>query len=411
MTEVHDKLLDGFAELIRSQHGRVAPEHDVAERERLVRALCAPARRRTSAAVNWPWLAAAATAAALVAVLVWTRVIAPDDAAGDALAFEVTGSALAEGGYLRAHATSVRITFSEGSELILEPGSVGRLAEVTDRGARLHLELGQVHARIAPRDGARWAIAAGPYAIAVTGTEFDVEWNSATQHLVVDLHEGSVQVRGPMVPDGVAMRAGQRLTASVLEGALELSGPEQSSSALPTRASTSPESSDAAGDEARQSQPSHRHEPTVPWSKRIADGEFEVILAEAEARGVEAVLASAPLSDVMAVADAARYKGQTGLARRALESVRARFGSSDAARTAAFLLGRMSETSPASAIAWYDRYLAESPGGTFASEAFGRKMVLLTRMGKNGEARALARSYLARHPKGAYAALARELAQ
>jgi TolA-binding protein len=147
----------------------------------------------------------------------------------------------------------------------------------------------------------------------------------------------------------------------------------------------------------------------VPWSKRIAEGEFEIVLAEAEARGAESVLSSAGLGDVMALADAARYKGRQGLARRALESVRQRFGSSDAARTAAFLLGRMSEGAPAGAIAWYDTYLSEAPGGTFAAEALGRKMALLDRSGQRARARAVAEQYLASYPKGAYAALARQL--
>jgi hypothetical protein len=89
--------------------------------------------------------------------------------------------------------------------------------------------------------------------------------------------------------------------------------------------------------------------------------------------------------------------------------VRQRFAGSDAARTAAFLLGRMSEGSPASAITWYDTYLGEAPAGTFAAEALGRKMALLDRSGRRSAARTIAKQYLARYPKGAYAELANQL--
>jgi hypothetical protein len=53
--------------------------------------------------------------------------------------------------------------------------------------------------------------------------------------------------------------------------------------------------------------------------------------------------------------------------------------------------------------------LTESPRGSFAAEALGRKLVALVHAGDNFAAKALARTYLERFPRGAHAAYAREL--
>jgi hypothetical protein len=136
------------------------------------------------------------------------------------------------------------------------------------------------------------------------------------------------------------------------------------------------------------------------------------VLADAEERGLDVTLAQGTLADVVAVADAARYAGRVGVAHRALLAQRERFAASTAARTAAFLLGRLADTSeaqPAAAIGWYDRYLAESPGGEFASEALGRKLVAVQRVSGAVSARPIAEQYLRRFPQGPYATKAREL--
>jgi hypothetical protein len=135
------------------------------------------------------------------------------------------------------------------------------------------------------------------------------------------------------------------------------------------------------------------------------------VVADAEVRGVDAVLEGAPLRDLVALADAARYTGRQDVARRALLAERARFSSSPEARAAAFLLGRIADDgggSPATAIRWYDDYLREAPGGAFAAEALGRKLGALRCAGDPG-ARAAATEYLRLYPEGPYAAQARDL--
>ena len=62
--------------------------------------------------------------------------------------------------------------------------------------------------------------------------------------------------------------------------------------------------------------------------------------------------------------------------------------SSSRAAEASFLLGRLDDESAggASALAWYDRYLAEAPAGAYVSEALGRKMMALERAHRRDEA-------------------------
>jgi hypothetical protein len=153
-------------------------------------------------------------------------------------------------------------------------------------------------------------------------------------------------------------------------------------------------------------------DPKPSWTQRVAAGDFRGVLAEADQRGLESTLGQSALADLVALADAARYAGRSDVAHRALTAQRERFAGSNAARTAAFLLGRLADTregQPAAAIGWYDRYLAETPGGEFASEALGRKLVVVQRVSGAASARPIAQEYLRRFPQGPYAAKAREL--
>ena len=63
----------------------------------------------------------------------------------------------------------------------------------------------------------------------------------------------------------------------------------------------------------------------------------------------------------------------------------------------------------ASAISWYETYLSEAPHGHFATEAFGRRMVAISRQSGRAAARETAVEYLKRFPGGPHAAVARDL--
>jgi outer membrane protein assembly factor BamD (BamD/ComL family) len=144
----------------------------------------------------------------------------------------------------------------------------------------------------------------------------------------------------------------------------------------------------------------------------LARGQWDRILQNAEHIGVEATLGEASSEDLLALANAARYRHRSDLARSALLAERRRFPDSPRSLEAIYLLGRVEEsweTGTSQAIAWYDEYLARAPTGPLVGEALGRKMTLTDKLEGPARARSLAEEYLRRFPKGNYAGSAREL--
>lgn len=355
-----------------------------------------------------------------------------------ALTYEVDAPVLLPGDYLLvpSGAKEAHVTFSDGSELLLAAGARARIAELSADGAEIGLEEGKATLEVTHRSGARWSVIAGPFSVAVTGTAFDVGWSGAEQRFEVALRAGAVTVQGPLAASGIALSAGQRLIADLGLGALrieELSKARDDASAA--RTDQAPEAAaheTAEGDRPSATAPQDETKPTgkgststLPavqrdaplgrgrsWTELVAAGDFRGVLEAAETRGLETVLGASALGDLVALADAARYAGRLDVARRALLAQRERFGGSNAARTAAYLLGRLDDTGEVpskAALSWYDRYLGEAPAGEFAPEALGRKLVALEKSSGSRAAKAAAAEYLRRFPNGPYRAKARAL--
>jgi hypothetical protein len=350
------------------------------------------------------WLIPAAVGCALAGAAAFYLTQVP------ALGFTVDGGTVAEGGYVQAPTgAETAVRFSDGTEVQLERQSRGRVAWTSARGARVMLEHGRARVQVVPRKGARWQFDAGPCVVQVTGTKFDLRWSEAEQVLEVWLTSGSVIVRGPPAPNGVAMHAGQRLVMDVRQNSARL-GPLAPSAAPVVVPEPPPGPAEEPGAEAAPAQRPERRSES--WSERVLAGEFRTVLREARHRRIDEVLRRDGPADLMALAEAARYSSEATLARRALEAVRRRFPESGQAHKAAFLLGRMAEDGDddlPGALAWYGRYLTEAPNGGFQDEALGRKMTATLRLGGPSHARPLAEEYLRRFPAGAYAKPARAI--
>jgi hypothetical protein len=346
---------------------------------------------------------------------------------GDAaLTFNVVNGRVSDGGYVRAAASGdTEVRFSDGSNLALDPGTSTRVTDVDAHGGRVLLESGRAHVRVTHRPAAKWVIDAGPYSVQVVGTEFDVRWSGSEEVLDVHLHRGAVIVRGPLATGGLAMEAGQRLVANVKDGEIFLDAsptrPADTAAALLAEPGEAPQPTKlpAPGHQAQRSRSIALHATPAPaveeasWSKLIAQGDFRGVLADAERRGLDRTLSTGSPADLTALADAARYLRHGDLARRTYLAERDRFPRS-AGREAAFFLGGLSEdesgvTATKAALEWYERYMAESPRGTYAPQALGRQMVLVHKLRGVASARPLASEYLSRFPDGPYAAPARKL--
>jgi hypothetical protein len=387
----------GLARVARLLDERIDEPRHAAGRERLL--LAVTKRGRRSSTRSLLLLAAALALPAAVAVLLERK---PAQ-----LEYRVAGPVVADGPWLGVAPSGgvLSVRFSEGTEVELGPGSKARVAECTGDGARVVLGAGVLQARVVHRPHSQWTVTAGPYTIDVTGTVFDVGWSDASEELELSLHDGSVVVRGPSLPDGLRVAAGQRLVARANTGEAQLSS---LLAAQPPKDAAVAGPAGGASERPTQAHPAPR--PLQSWSEMLADGNFRGVLDAAEVRGIDASLSRASLADVVALADSARYLHERALARRGLLAERSRFDGSAEARGAAFVLGRMADDggSRDEAIRWYDTYLAESPGGPFVAEALGRKLVAVVESGDTVAARSIAREYLRRFPHGPHAAYAHD---
>jgi len=390
--------------------GEQAAAQHATERDRFVFAMRErQAERRARRQKVALWLLPAA-AALTVSFAVWRMGwLAPR------LTYTIDASSRAENGYVRVsdQARPATVRFSDGSEIRVDPGAELRVEDLERTGARIALFKGHTGVNIVHRDRTRWAVAAGPFVVRVTGTSFDVSWTSEETKLEVTLRSGSVLVEGPLTRSGVRLAAGQRLEARLSEGRLIVESLDAAradkAEDLPAPKAAEPPAAQAPATEGSAAARSAERS----WSKRVASGDYASVVADAQARGMDSTLAQASITDLVALADAARYSGQRQIARRALMAQRSRFAGSDDARAAAFVLGCMiqdSDGSPGSAIEWFERYLSESPRGPFYPDALGRKMLAVRRISGVAAARPIAQSYLSRFPDGAYAAAAKEIA-
>jgi hypothetical protein len=374
------------------------------------------ARRAAARPSPWAkgWLAGGLglAAASALATALW---LAPRDSA---LTFEVAGGSVGNSGRVVGR-ESTRIRFSDGSEAQLTRGSEARVRNVTEHGAEVLLERGTMRVSIAKKPEASWKVAAGPYDVRVTGTAFDVSWSEQTQAFDLRMQTGAVIVTGPLAQSGILLKAGQHLS-SIAQGRLTVEGGDATpSSSPPTTAVHSPSlEGQTAGVEAALPAPGPALvnapravvEPHA-WTKQVAQGHFNEVLAQAEQRGMSRTLESGSLEELSALADAARYAGRSAIAKRVLLAQRQRFPTSNAARDAAFFLGRLAEDTGGGAVEWYERYVGESPRGAYASQAFGRKMMLRYKQQGAAAAQPIASDYLSRYPNGPYAAAARKIDQ
>jgi len=363
-------------------------------------------------------LAAAAACALVVFVLARRHGPAP-------LAWHVVGGGASEQGYVSVPPAgpAARLAFDDGSEVALAAGSRGRVAATSPTGAEIVLEQGRARVHVRHRPRAAWTIDAGPYAVHVTGTEFLVAWAADAEVLDVWMHSGRVVVTGPMPGETLTLGEGQHLSAHLRDRTVQIDAspepaegaPEPTPTAAPTPA---PAATTSSTDESPASPGAARSFGAPPpssrsWSKLVAAGDYARVVREAEAEGMARAMATRPLPDLRALGDAARYAGRADVAKRAYSAVRGRFPASADARTAAFLIGRVEEEqdhAPAQALRWYDAYLAEAPGGAYAGDALGRKMIIVSKTQGRDAARPLADRYLQRYSGGPYAAAARDLA-
>lgn len=385
-----------------------------------------PGRKRTKAIVAaFAFAAACAGAVGLYATL---RAPTISFAVGSPPAPGIVGN------WISAGDAPTDLRFSEGTALALAPGARVRVTETNSRGAAVLIEQGSLHAKVThAQTNTRWAFHAGPFQVHVTGTEFDASWDPATETFEVTMNEGSVFTTGPLLRDGRDLVAGERLRISIRDNKLEIHVAEQAKRrSVETNIVPTNDTPDVAPSTASALEPAPvvattnhseaQKSPELPvkvapsaaataepdWRVLASSGKYKDALAAAEHAGFQQEIARANVSELFTLADAARFGGSPARAREALLAARNRFG---ARGRTAFLIGKIAadqQGSVGEAATWFDTYLREEPGGQLAEQALGR-LIEIRRRSDPAAARTLAERYLAKYPRGAYAALARSV--
>jgi ferric-dicitrate binding protein FerR (iron transport regulator) len=323
------------------------------------------------------------------------------------------------GSYMSAPAqASLGLQFSEGSRVVLQPRAKGRVSQTSRHGATMVLEDGHAHAEIVHRDDTDWRVLAGPFVVGVTGTSFDVAFDLATQTFELKMQSGKVRVTGPGLKDPVEVQGNQRLVLSA-KGTEQQQPRAEVATAAASATAAAPEQADPEAAASRSettpaTAASQRRSAATPdvesFGQLGARGQHQRIVELAERQGFDSAIDSSNCTDLLALGNAARFAGRANLAAMAYRGVRERFAHSAEATTAAFFLGRLSETgSPKQAISWYERYVAEAPSGVWVADALGRRMAILNESQAGPAAQTAAKEYLERFPSGPYAGFARKI--
>lgn len=358
------------------------------------RTLRVPAR---SARVRWAF--------ALGLFALGIAVGAPAWQAWSTLRYEAHGLST-ESSNLNAGETPADLAFSDGSRFTVSPHTTLSVDLLGKRAALTRLIDGRLHVAVHHEPDTNYRFLAGPYEVQVIGTEFDLEWRSRADGLTLVMQSGEVRVLGDGSPRQV--RGGQTLHLPISREAAPEAHVLAPASQPASAALTSPEVAAASRERKsaalKPSSVAARSPEGADWNALLNAGQFSAIMRDADARG-ERLLDTASASDLKVLALAARYTGRRALSLRAWQSLRSRYAADAQNQGAAFFLGRGYEEQGDSgeALRWLARYLAESPNGAYASEALGRRLLLLSKSGQKVEAMSTARTYLDRYPRGAYA--------
>jgi transmembrane sensor len=388
----------------REQDARLGEESlEDTRRDVLSALLTKPQRSRLRRA--WP-LAAAAVVLLSGSFWLWSR--------SQRLEATIAGRALDRGEWIAAE-RNVPIDLSDGSRFVFSPGTRGRLGELTQRGAHLVVESGSVQAAVVHHSRTNYKLSFGPFAVDVTGTRFDVHWDPAEELLTLKLREGSVVVSGCVLGSGRPLLAGETLRAWCREQRFEVEASGRAAKA----ATTSPTGSAAALDApkaaaVRESQhPASAPSPEAPsWQALAKSGSYSEAFATIGAAQFGAECERAKESELLLLADVARFSKNGQAAISAYSALRRRFPGRAKSSQAAFAIARLHFDQLGQydeAARWFRTYLSEQPTGALAREALGRLMEAEQRAGHRESARSTARDYLAKHPSGPHARLAQKL--
>jgi hypothetical protein len=223
-----------------------------------------------------------------------------------------------------------------------------------------------------------------------------------------------------MVRDGRNVTASESLNANVMAGRLEILSPADSDAEQVDAGIGNSITNDITGDKnslynksirkLKKSEKSDLLVNTSSWVELSKKGQFSQIINEAENMGFTSVYKMRGQDDLMALGDAARLTGNWQRAFDTYSAIRARFKSSSAASTSAYLMGKIAfdnKKDYLNASRWLKVYLSESKGSSsLKREALGRLLESELRSNQKDSAIITAEKYMTAYPDGPLSKLA-----
>ncbi len=350
----------------------------------------------------------AAVAAGVLFALLWRS-------PATELAYRLEGATLRDG-LVQSEAQTAVLDFTDGSRVEMAKGSAARVEIVGPHSARTRLASGVLEVSVHHEVDTDYRFLAGPYEVRVIGTKFRLAWRPQSNRFSIAMREGRVRVLGPDHFERELTR-GQSLELGPTPELAAAAPPAAAPQLAPPSARVTPQPAPRAALERRAASADHTapdsaaRSESQSWTALIAKGRFGEVVDAAQAEGYERALRERSAAELNALAHAAHYTGRSALAVSAWTAVRERFAGQKTARQAAFFMGRLFEQQgrTAEAARWLNVYLSEAPTDVYAAEALGRKLTVVRKTEGLVAAQQLARDYLQRYPKGAYAQTARDL--
>lgn len=191
-----DRLVQAFVERAQLDLARIG-EQQLDDGWARMQGLAAPSsktRKRPTWAARVALAAVLTTSAAIIVAYGLTyRSLPPDDA--PPLQYSLTSIAGAAGGVTDGLPGS-RLAFSDGSRIDFSALTKVTVDALSADGAQVTLIDGDLDVLVKPRDHSAWTFAAGPFAIKVKGTSFELSYSSVHQRMSLRMTTGLVEVLG-----------------------------------------------------------------------------------------------------------------------------------------------------------------------------------------------------------------------
>ncbi|MBN2529056.1 MAG: FecR domain-containing protein [Deltaproteobacteria bacterium] len=376
---------------------------------------------------------AAAVAALAMALLLWVYPVGQERVSTDS-----ASTADATGKWLNARLADKSVVFTDNSKILLKKGATGRV--LTEHGHCVHflLEQGRARVNVKHYSDTNWLIDAGPYKVAVIGTQFLISWDPNDQVFELKMIEGIVKITGPNVAEGKLISKKETFIAGVASGEIPIL-PDENAEHTDTvgddtsiRSDTQTHAGESAVQEPhiKQSASSRGSRDNksrkvlsktktldaapseISWQALNREGKYAEVVADARKMGLAKVFGTKPTSELLQLGDAARLQKDWALSKDAYLALRKREPAGRNAAIAAFSIGRIAFDAHrdfGAAARWLEIYLKEAPNGRLEREALGRLMEAQQKSGNITGARRSAARYLNKFPRGPHADVANSI--